>query len=183
VDLSSSEDVTDAVLAALADLSTLETLKLVYLDVHDVSAFARSVSLRQLDLDCSAVCDAGIAGLERIPSLAFLRLAGCRSITNVTNLFRSKSLRKLDVSESSVTDAGLVGLELAPALELVDLHGCAGVADAAAVVQRAAARFQMVFWASSDSEEDTSESDAPRDTSSAQIVLSSDSDAESRSSD
>jgi internalin A len=190
VDLSSSEDVTDTVLAALADVSTLETLTLVCVEVRDVSTLARSVSLRQLDLEGSAVCDAGIAGLERIPSLTFLRLASCRSISNVTNLFRSKSLRKLDVSESCVTDAGLEGLELAPALQLVDLRRCAGVADAAAVVQRAAARFQMVFWASWDPEEDTSESDALRDTSSAQgsesttasdIVLSSDSDTESLS--
>jgi hypothetical protein len=48
VDLSGS-DVTDAVLAALADVSTLETLKLSLsccLEVRDVSALARSVSLR-----------------------------------------------------------------------------------------------------------------------------------------
>jgi Leucine-rich repeat (LRR) protein len=140
-----SSDVTDAVLAALADVSTLETLKLACLDVHNVSALARSVSLRELDLGNSAVCDAGIAGLERIPSLTRLSLYFCRSITDATNLFRSKSLRKLDASESSVTDAGLEGLELASALEFVDLYGCAGVADAAAVVQRAAERFQMVF--------------------------------------
>jgi hypothetical protein len=87
-----------------------------------VSALARSVSLRELHLEGSAVCDAGIAGLERIPSLTWLSLASCESITNVTNLFRSKSLRRLVLSESSVTDAGLVGLELAPALEFVDLR-------------------------------------------------------------
>jgi hypothetical protein len=78
--------------------------------------------------------------LERIPSLTWLSLASCESITNVTNLFRSKSLRRLVLSESSVTDAGLVGLELAPALEFVDLRDCAHVADVAAVVQRAAER-------------------------------------------
>jgi hypothetical protein len=39
--------VTDAVLAALADVSTLETLKLSFCrEVRDVSALARSVSLR-----------------------------------------------------------------------------------------------------------------------------------------
>jgi hypothetical protein len=68
------------------------------------------------------VSDAGIAGLERIPSLTWLSLASCESITNVTNLFRSKSLRRLVLSSSSVTDAGLVGLELAPALEFVELR-------------------------------------------------------------
>jgi hypothetical protein len=91
------------------------------------------------------VCDAGIAGLERIPSLTWLSLASCESITNVTNLFRSKSLRKLVLSESSVTDAGLVGLELAPALEFVDLRRCAHVADIAAVALRAAERSVKVI--------------------------------------
>jgi Leucine-rich repeat (LRR) protein len=145
VDLSGSDSpdvssiVTDAVLAALADVSTLETMKLsCCLGVHDVSVLARSVSLRQLDLDCSAVCDAGIAGLERIPSLTSLSLAFCESITNVTNLFRSKSLRRLVLSQSCVTDAGLVGLQLAPALEVVDVRGCVRIADAASIVQSAA---------------------------------------------
>jgi hypothetical protein len=118
-------DVPDAVLAALADVRTLETLKLCCCpQVRDVSALARSVSLRELDLSFSAVSDAGIAGLELIPSLTSLSLRLCRSITNVTNLFRSKSLRRLDLSKSSVTDAGLVGLELAPALEFVDVRNC-----------------------------------------------------------
>jgi hypothetical protein len=91
------------------------------------------------------VNDAGIAGLERIPSLTSLSLSSCRFITNVTNLFRSKSLRKLVLSESSVTDAGLVGLQLAPALELVDLRRCAGIVDAASIVLRAAERSVKVL--------------------------------------
>jgi Leucine-rich repeat (LRR) protein len=141
VDLSRSEDVTDAVLAALADVSTLETLRLsCCVQVRDVSALARSTSLHKLHLKGSAMCDAGIAGLERIPSLTWLSLEYCQSITNVTNLFRSKSLRILVMLNSSVTDAGLVGLELAPALEFVDLRLCAGVADAASVALRAAER-------------------------------------------
>jgi Leucine-rich repeat (LRR) protein len=146
VDLSAS-DATDAVLDSLADVSTLEILKLTYChrryccrEVRDVSVLARSVSLRRLDLDVSAVSDAGIAGLERIPSLTLLSLIACRSITNVTNLFRSKSLRWLVLVKSSVTDAGLVGLELAPALEFVDLRGCAGIVDVASIVLRAAER-------------------------------------------
>jgi Leucine-rich repeat (LRR) protein len=148
----SGSGVTDAVLAALADVSTLESLSLnnwlrvrvVHVrDVHVlecVSALAQSVSLRQLDLEGSAVCDTGIAGLERIPSLTWLSLALCESITNVTDLFRSKSLRKLVLQKSSVTDAGLVGLESAPALEFVDLRYCAQVANIAALALRAAER-------------------------------------------
>jgi Leucine-rich repeat (LRR) protein len=71
VDLCCSKVTDDAVLAALADVSTLETLKLYScLEIRDVSVLALSVSLRELDLSKSAVCDAGIAGLERIlPSL------------------------------------------------------------------------------------------------------------------
>jgi hypothetical protein len=91
------------------------------------------------------VSDAGIAGLERLPSLTSLSLASCRSITNVTHLFRSKSLRRLVLSWSSVTDAGLVGLQLAPALEFVQLRNCAGIADAASVVLRAAERSVKVL--------------------------------------
>jgi Leucine-rich repeat (LRR) protein len=133
--------VTDAVLAALADMSTLETLSLYFCrQLRDVSALARSVSLRSLDLSTSDVCDTGIAGLERIPTLTWLSLGSCRSITNVTNLFRSKSLRNLVLFKSFVTDAGLVGVEMAPALEFVELRGCVHVAAAAAVVQRAAER-------------------------------------------
>jgi Leucine-rich repeat (LRR) protein len=133
-------DVPDAVLSALADVSTLETLNLSFCrEVHDVSVFVRSVSLRELDLSSTTVRDTGISGLEFIPSLTSLTLS-CRSITNVTNLFHSKSLRRLVLSVSSVTDSGLVGLELAPALEFVDLRNCAYVADVAAVVQRAAER-------------------------------------------
>jgi Leucine-rich repeat (LRR) protein len=141
-----SSNVTDAVLDALADVSTLETLSLSGChEVHDVSALARSVSLRELHLDGSAVSDAGIAGLEQIPSLTSISLYSCRSITNVTNLFRSKTLRKLVLSRSSVTDAGLVGLQLAPALELVDLRGCTGIVDAASIVLRAAERSVKVL--------------------------------------
>jgi hypothetical protein len=147
VDLGGSEDVQGAVLAALTDLSMLETLSLSFcVHLRDVSALARSVSLRELGLHRSAVCDTGIAGLELIPSLTSLILSSCPSITNVTNLFRSKSLRKLGLSSSSVTDAGLVGLELAPALELVDLRDCAHIADVAAVAQRAAERSVKVHW-------------------------------------
>jgi Leucine-rich repeat (LRR) protein len=146
IDLSSSEDVTNAVLAALADVSTLETLSLSNcLRLHDVSALARSVSLRKLHLEGSAVCDAGIAGLERVPSLTWLSLASCDSIANVTNLFRSKSLRILVIFVSSVTAAGLAGLESAPALEFVHLRRCAGVTDATSVAMRGAERSVKVI--------------------------------------
>jgi hypothetical protein len=145
-------DVPDAVLAALADVRTLETLKLSDCRrVRDVSALARSVSLRGLNLggsdhNTSAVCDTGIAGLELIPSLTWLSLKWCQSITNVTNLFRSKSLRRLILWASFVTDAGLVGLESAPALEFVDLRHCTYVVDPDAVARRAAERSVKVVF-------------------------------------
>jgi hypothetical protein len=120
-------------------------------EVRDVSALARSVSLRQLDLsgsdhNTSFVSDTGIVGLELIPSLTSISLIWCQSITNVTNLFRSKSLRRLVLWASFVTDAGLVGLESAPALEFVDLRHCAYVADPDAVAQRAAERSVKVVF-------------------------------------
>jgi Leucine-rich repeat (LRR) protein len=144
VDLSNSH-VPDAVVAALADVSTVEMLKLSYCLQFCVSALARSVSLRELHLEGSTVCDEGIAGLERIPYLTGLSLASCEFITNVTNLFRSKSLRILILSGSSVTDAGLAGLEMAPALEFVHLRPCADVTDAASVALRAAERSVKVI--------------------------------------
>jgi hypothetical protein len=97
-----------------------------------------------LNLEDSAVCDADIAGLERIPSLTSIILSSCRSITNVTSLFHSKSLRRLALSHSSVTDAGLVGMDMAPALEFVDLRGCAGGIDVSAVALRAAERSMKI---------------------------------------
>jgi Leucine-rich repeat (LRR) protein len=72
VDLSGSK-VTDAVLTALADVSTLERLVLSRCrEVHDVGALTWSISLRELHLSYSAVCDTDIAGLDRIPSLTWL---------------------------------------------------------------------------------------------------------------
>jgi hypothetical protein len=88
----------------------------------------------KLDLDGSAVCDAGNRGV------------GARSITNVTTLFRSKSLRWLILVQSSVTDPGLVGLQLARALEIIDLCGCAGIVDTASIVLRAAEWSVTLFF-------------------------------------
>jgi Leucine-rich repeat (LRR) protein len=69
VDLSGSK-VTDAVLTALADVSTLERLVLSRCrEVHDVGALTWSISLRELHLSYSAVCDTDIAGLDRIHPL------------------------------------------------------------------------------------------------------------------
>jgi hypothetical protein len=68
--------------------------------LHDPFLFANWIS-------APAVCDAGIAGLERIPSLTSLSLASCESITNVTNLFRSKSLRRLILSSRPSPTPGL----------------------------------------------------------------------------
>jgi hypothetical protein len=62
VDLCSSK-VTDAILAALADVSTLETLSLSRCpELRDVSALARSVSLRELELSASAVRTRALRG-------------------------------------------------------------------------------------------------------------------------
>jgi hypothetical protein len=72
VDLSMS-DVPDAVLAALADVSTLETLKLSHCrQVRDVSALARSVSLRELNLSLQRRerCRHCGVGAHPIPHLA-----------------------------------------------------------------------------------------------------------------
>jgi Leucine-rich repeat (LRR) protein len=88
VDLRAS-NVTEAVLAALADVSTLETLSLSFCrEVRDVSAIARSVSLRRLDLSGAAVCNTGIAGLELIPSCIASSITLARASTAPSRLGR-----------------------------------------------------------------------------------------------
>jgi Leucine-rich repeat (LRR) protein len=134
-------------IAALAGLTTLETLKLRCHHIRDVSSLSGSVSLRELDLGCSSVDDAGIAGLERIATLTTLELGGCQHITNVTHLAQSKSLRRLALSHSSVTNEGLVDIETSPALEFIELFSMGRLVDAGglALTRRAAKRAVAVI--------------------------------------
>jgi hypothetical protein len=100
-----SEDVTDAVLAALADVSTLETLKLSCCrQVRDVSALARSVSLRELDLSLlrRVRCRHCGVGAHPIPHLAF------------TPLVSIHHERDEPVSLQVATQAGFVSLRPSP---------------------------------------------------------------------
>jgi hypothetical protein len=58
-----SQDVPDGVLAALADVSTLETLSLFFChNLRDVSALARSVSLRELHLEAPSCAMQALQG-------------------------------------------------------------------------------------------------------------------------
>jgi hypothetical protein len=59
------------------------------------------------------VTDAGIRGLELIPTLEDLDLAGTQ-LTDVSCLRDSRGLKKLNLWSTGVTDAGIRGLELIP---------------------------------------------------------------------
>jgi hypothetical protein len=105
-------------------------------EITDVSRLQSCRALKQLDLSFSDLRDAGIRGLELIPTLEVLNLVGCRRTTNVSFLQRCCALKKLDLSSSNVTDRGIHGLELIPTLEELDLSRCLKLHDLSALRNR-----------------------------------------------
>jgi hypothetical protein len=91
------------------------------------------------------VCDAGIAGLERIPSLTRFH---CHVYIHHE---RDEPVSLQVATQLVLSDShpspklGLSALELAPALEFVDLRRCAGIVDAVSIVLRAAERSVKVL--------------------------------------
>jgi hypothetical protein len=61
----------------------------------DVSRLQSCRALKQLDLSHSSVTDAGIRGLELIPTLEILNLGGCKQITDVSCLQSCRALKQL----------------------------------------------------------------------------------------
>jgi hypothetical protein len=98
-------------------------------ELVDVSRLQCCRALKQLDLWHSSVTNAGIRGLELIPTLEVLNLRGCEGITDVSRLQSCRALKKLDLSFTNVTDAGIRGLELIPTLEVLKLVGCKQITD------------------------------------------------------
>jgi Leucine-rich repeat (LRR) protein len=92
-------------------------------------------ALKQLDLAYSNVTNAGIRGLELIPTLEVLNLRVAR-ITDVSFLQCCCALKKLYLNQSNVTDAGIRGLELILTLEELHLSGCRKVHDLSALRNR-----------------------------------------------
>ena len=74
-------------------------------------------SLRTLDLSVSKVTDAGIAGLEAIPTLENLNLRDT-AVTDVSKLSSCKALKVLDLRYSKVTETGIAWLQGIPTLEI-----------------------------------------------------------------
>jgi serine/threonine protein kinase/Leucine-rich repeat (LRR) protein len=86
-------------------------------------------ALKTVNLSRSSITDAGIRGLELIPTLEELDLHDCMRITDVSCLRESVALRKIDLSNSSVPDSGIRGLELIPTLQELNISGCQQITD------------------------------------------------------
>jgi hypothetical protein len=93
-------------------------------------------ALKQLVLVRTNVTDAGIRGVELIPTLEVLDVEHCENITDVSCLQWCAALKKLYLSESNVTDAGIRGLELILTLEELHLSGCTKVHELSALRNR-----------------------------------------------
>jgi hypothetical protein len=122
-------DELDFALQLLGEYNTvLTTLSLEeYGDCDQPADFSRLLCFRALEvlsLFRCGVTDAGIRGLELIPTLEVLYLPVNLQITDVSSLQSCRALKELDVRDTSVTNAGIRGLELIPKLEELDLGGC-----------------------------------------------------------
>jgi hypothetical protein len=95
----------------------------------DVSRLQTCRALRGLDLSHTSVTDAGIRGLELIPTLEALILRDCENITDVSCLQSCRALRTLVLSFTNVTDADIRGLGLMLTLEVLNLQGCMQITD------------------------------------------------------
>jgi hypothetical protein len=89
----------------------------------DVTLLASNEALRCLDLSDTAVGDAEVGELCRLPHLQELKLDG----TLITDaachaLARVRSLRALSIQETGVTDAGLAVLAGSPSIQALDLR-------------------------------------------------------------
>jgi hypothetical protein len=124
----------DFVLRLLGENNT--ALTTLYLNVSasskrtaDASCLRSCCALKHLVLSRTSVTDAGIRGLELIPTLEDLDLSSCKRVTDVGFLQNCRALKKLDLSYTNVTDGGIRGLELIPTLEDLDLSSCKRITD------------------------------------------------------
>jgi Leucine-rich repeat (LRR) protein len=88
--------------------------------LNSVAIISGHRGLEELNISCTAVNDAGTAGLERIPTLRRFVAHGTK-ITSVRHLAASPSLTDISLHGSPVTDAGVVGLECLRTLVSLDL--------------------------------------------------------------
>jgi hypothetical protein len=95
----------------------------------DVSRLQSCRALKQLVLARTNVTDAGIRGLELIPTLEVLDLVSCKEISDVSCLESCHALKRLDLTKSRATDGGMRGLELIPTLEELRLVSCKRITD------------------------------------------------------
>jgi hypothetical protein len=101
-----------------------------------VSCLQSCRALKKLDLARTNVMDAGIRGLELIPTLEVLNFHGCDDITDVSCLQSCRALRGLVLIRTKVTNAGIKGLELIPTLQVLSLKDCEEIEDLSALPNR-----------------------------------------------
>jgi hypothetical protein len=94
---------------------------------------------------CHHLTDAGIQGLERIPTLEELDLS-YSAVTSVSHLSACQSLKRLVLTGySNFSDPGIQGLELIPTLEELDLMRCTGITSVSHLRARKALKRLELF--------------------------------------
>jgi hypothetical protein len=129
-------DQLDYALRLLGENNTVLThllLRKIHLDdskrTMDLRRLRNCHVLKTLYLTDSKVTDAGIRGLELIPTLKNLNLGCCTRVTDVSFLRTCRALKWLNLALTSATDAGIRGLELIPTLEELSLYQCSQITD------------------------------------------------------
>jgi hypothetical protein len=89
-----------------------------------VSCLQSCRALTTLALAGTNVTNAGIRGLELIPTLGSLSFSACKAITDVSCLQSCRALWNLDLGRTNVTNAGIKGLELISTLQKLNIEGC-----------------------------------------------------------
>jgi hypothetical protein len=114
----------------------------------DLSGLQNCHALKTFYLTDSGVTDAGIRGLELIPTLENLNLWHCTRVTDVSFLRNCRALKWLDLATTSLTDAGIRGLELIPTLDELSLRDCKEITDVSFLQNCRALKKLVLTWTS-----------------------------------
>ena len=123
--------ITEAGLAGIAGSGSLIFLRLADTSIADLRPLApRIPALSELEMEDSALTDAGIEPLSGATRIGGLTIAGSRiTDAGLDHLASLTSLRKLRLDRSAITDPGLARLKPLKSLEALSLTGT-GLTDA-----------------------------------------------------
>jgi|GEM_PF-1984443 Leucine-rich repeat (LRR) protein len=118
----------DETVSHLTDLPNLRTLKLHGVEIGDrgMDHIAEMKKLRRLYILVNLfVTDAGLAKLQGFDQLIWLRLYGCKTLTDkgFANFPAMPELETLDLRETNISDSGLQHLRTFSTLETLQLEG------------------------------------------------------------